>query len=66
MKQVIDLLRQIAEVSEDPALVGNLRSATDKLDRGIVGYSSLESIIERQTRAAAESRDSDDQVPSKP
>ena len=48
MKQVIDLLRQIAEISEDPVLVGNLRSATDMLDRGIVGYSSLESIIEKR------------------
>ena len=48
MKQVIDLLRQIAEVSEDPALVGNLRNAMGMLDRGIVGYSSLESIIEKR------------------
>jgi len=46
MKQIIDLLRQLAEVAEDPVLAGNLRRAMDDIDRGVVGYSSLESIIE--------------------
>ncbi|MHB8894016.1 MAG: DEAD/DEAH box helicase [Candidatus Geothermincolia bacterium] len=46
MKQIIDLLRQLAEVSEDRALARNIRCAIDALDRGVVGYSSLESMIE--------------------
>jgi ATP-dependent RNA helicase HelY len=46
MKQIIDLLRQLAEVSEDPVLRDNLRLAMDAIDRGVVGYSSIESIIE--------------------
>jgi ATP-dependent RNA helicase HelY len=54
MKQIIDLLRQLAEVSEDPVLDRNLRVAMDMLDRGIVGYSSLESIIEMDTRVAVD------------
>ena len=54
MKQIIDLLRQLADVSEDPVLDRNLRDAMDMLDRGIVGYSSLESIIEMDTRVAVD------------
>lgn len=46
MKQIIDLLRQLAEVSSDPYLKDNLRRAMDAIDRGVVGYSSIESIIE--------------------
>ena len=46
MKQIIDLLRQLAEVAEDRMLVDNLHRAMDDIDRGVVGYSSLESIIE--------------------
>jgi ATP-dependent RNA helicase HelY len=46
MKQIIDLMRQLAEVSPDPVLTSNLRKAMDAVDRGVVGYSSLESIIE--------------------
>ncbi len=46
MKQMIDLMRQLAEVSPDPVLTANLRVAMDMVDRGVVGYSSLESIIE--------------------
>jgi ATP-dependent RNA helicase HelY len=46
MKQMIDLLRQLAEVSPDHVLCGNLRKAMHMVDRSVVGYSSLESIIE--------------------
>ena len=46
MKQMIDLLRQLADVSPDAALAGNLRRAMRAIDRGVVGYSSIESIIE--------------------
>jgi ATP-dependent RNA helicase HelY len=46
MKQIIDLLRQLADVAEDPVLQQNLRRAMDSIDRGVVGYSSIESIIE--------------------
>lgn len=49
MKQLIDLLRQLAEVTDDRDLRRNLRTAMDLVDRGIVGYSSLESVIERET-----------------
>jgi ATP-dependent RNA helicase HelY len=46
MKQILDLLRQLADVSPDPVLTRNLRLAMDAVDRGVVGYSSLESMIE--------------------
>jgi hypothetical protein len=46
MKQMLDLMRQLVDVSPDPVLTGNLRKAMDMVDRGVVGYSSLESIIE--------------------
>lgn len=46
MKQIIDLLRQLADVSPDPVLEQNIRRAMDSIDRGVVGYSSLESIVE--------------------
>lgn len=46
MKQMIDLLRQLVEVSPDHVLCGNLRKAMHMVDRSVVGYSSLESIIE--------------------
>ncbi len=46
MKQIIDLMRQLVEVSPDPVLTANLHKAMDAVDRGVVGYSSLESIIE--------------------
>jgi len=48
MKQIVDLLRQMAVVSPDPVLASNLREAIRLVDRGIVGYSSLESIIEHE------------------
>lgn len=48
MKQVIDLLRQISEVTEDPVTERNLDRAMGMVDRGIVGYSSLESILEHE------------------
>ena len=48
MKQIIDLLRQLADVSPDHVLTGNLNKAMDLVDRGVVGYSSLESIIEHE------------------
>lgn len=46
MKQIIDLLRQLADVTPDPVLASRLGEAMDLVDRGVVGYSSLESIIE--------------------
>ena len=52
MKQIIDLLRQLEEVSPDPVLQRNLRKAMDDVDRGVVGYSSLESIIEHVSGGA--------------
>ncbi len=51
MKQIIDLMRQIAEVSVDPVLTSNLRRAIDAVDRGVVSYSSLESMIEHRVPA---------------
>ena len=52
MKQVVDLLRQLADVSPDPVLRANLHQAMDSIDRGVVGYSSLESIVEHQAGTA--------------
>jgi ATP-dependent RNA helicase HelY len=46
MKQMIDLMRQLAEVSPDSELRANLHEAMDMVDRGVVGYSSLESMLE--------------------
>ncbi len=54
MKQVVDLLRQLADISPDPVLRANLHQAMDAIDRGVVGYSSLESIAEHQAGIAAE------------
>jgi len=51
MKQILDLLRQLTEVSEDRVLGDNLHRAMDAIDRGVVGYSSLESIIEHVPEA---------------
>jgi len=40
-KQLLDLLRQIALVAEDPELAGTARAAVDACQRGVVAYSSL-------------------------
>ncbi|MBN1289041.1 MAG: DEAD/DEAH box helicase [Actinobacteria bacterium] len=54
MKQIIDLLRQIQEVNEDEELRRKLGKAMDSIDRGVVGYSSIESIIEHEARGEME------------
>ncbi|MDD5748023.1 MAG: hypothetical protein PHP64_03070, partial [Actinomycetota bacterium] len=46
MRQVIDLLRQICSVVTDSETLDLVREAIHLVDRGIVGYSSFESIIE--------------------
>jgi len=48
MKQVLDLLRQLADVSPDYVLTDNLKKAIVLVDRGVVGHSSLESILEHE------------------
>lgn len=48
MKQILDLLRQIEGVAESPRLKYKIREAMGLIDRGIVGYSSIESIIEKE------------------
>ena len=40
-KQLIDLLRQVALVADDPAVQANARAAVDACQRGVVAYSSL-------------------------
>jgi len=40
-KQLIDLLRQVALVAEDPALQATARAAVDACQRGVVAYSGL-------------------------
>ncbi len=40
-KQLIDLLRQVALVAEDPALQATARTAVDACQRGVVAYSGL-------------------------
>jgi ATP-dependent RNA helicase HelY len=42
IKQLVDLLRQIEEVAPDESLRKKVRSAVDRLHRGVVAYSSLE------------------------
>jgi ATP-dependent RNA helicase HelY len=41
VKQVIDLLRQIADVAPDPAIAATAREAADRCLRGVVAASSL-------------------------
>jgi ATP-dependent RNA helicase HelY len=41
VKQVIDLLRQIAEVAPDPDTAGAARAAADACRRGVVAASSM-------------------------
>jgi ATP-dependent RNA helicase HelY len=40
-KQLIDLLRQVALVADDPAVQATARAAVDACQRGVVAYSSL-------------------------
>jgi ATP-dependent RNA helicase HelY len=40
-KQLIDLLRQVALVADDPAVQSGARAAVDACQRGVVAYSSL-------------------------
>jgi ATP-dependent RNA helicase HelY len=40
-KQLIDLLRQVALVAEDPELAATARAAVDACQRGVVAYSGL-------------------------
>jgi ATP-dependent RNA helicase HelY len=40
-KQLIDLLRQIAQVAEDPALAETAHAAVDRCQRGVVAYSGM-------------------------
>jgi ATP-dependent RNA helicase HelY len=42
VKQLIDLLRQLEDVVEDPELGGRLGQSIEGLQRGVVAYSSLE------------------------
>jgi ATP-dependent RNA helicase HelY len=42
VKQLVDLLRQLEEVSADSALAARFGEAIDDLQRGVVAYSSLE------------------------
>ncbi len=48
MKQILDLLRQIEGVCDSPDLRHKIRAAMSLIDRGIVGYSSIESMIEKE------------------
>jgi hypothetical protein len=41
MKQLIDLLRQIAVAADDEALRTQARASVDAVLRGVVAYSSL-------------------------
>jgi ATP-dependent RNA helicase HelY len=40
-KQLIDLLRQVAQVADDPEIQTTARAAVDACQRGVVAYSSL-------------------------
>jgi ATP-dependent RNA helicase HelY len=40
-KQLIDLLRQVAQVAEDPALAEAARQAVEASQRGVVAYSGM-------------------------
>ena len=45
MRQLLDLLRQIAEVAPDPTTRDTARSAISRVDRGVVAASSGVSVV---------------------
>jgi ATP-dependent RNA helicase HelY len=59
IKQIIDLLRQLSDVTDDPGLRKKLSRSMGLLDRGVVGYSSLESIIEHESESGTADLDRD-------
>lgn len=51
MKQVLDILRQIKEVAEDPHLSGRISDAMDGIHRSIVAYTSVVDSMEDEFEA---------------
>jgi ATP-dependent RNA helicase HelY len=47
VKQLVDLLRQLGEVSPDPATAATARSAADRLFRGVVAASAAVSVVDQ-------------------
>lgn len=54
MKQIIDLMRQMCVVLEEGKLKSSLKEAMVLVDRGVVGFSSIESMIEREEEITEE------------
>ncbi len=48
MKQVLDILRQIKEVADDPYMSGNISEAMDRIHRSIVAYTSIVDALEEE------------------
>ncbi len=48
MKQVLDILRQIKEVAEDPLIAGKVSEAADLVHRSIVAYTSVVDTLEEE------------------
>ena len=48
MKQVIDVMRQIKEVTEDPYLESRVSEAMDRIHRSIVAYTSIVDALEEE------------------
>jgi len=48
MKQVLDILRQIKEVAEDPGLARKISEAMDLIHRSIVAYTSVVDALEEE------------------
>ena len=45
MKQVIDIMRQIKEVTKDQYLEGRMSEAMDRIHRSIVAYTSVVDVL---------------------
>jgi ATP-dependent RNA helicase HelY len=48
MKQVIDIMRQIKEVTKDPYLKSRVSEAIDRIHRSIVAYTSVVDVLEEE------------------
>jgi ATP-dependent RNA helicase HelY len=48
MKQVIDIMRQIKEVTEDPVLKNRISEAMERIHRSIVAYTSVVDVLQEE------------------
>ncbi|WP_287155700.1 DEAD/DEAH box helicase [Candidatus Solincola tengchongensis] len=56
MKQVLDILRQMKEVTEDPLLSEKFSGAMDRIHRSIVAYTSVVDVMEEELESGIPGR----------